>query len=786
MFDIKVHTNAPLRILLVEDQKFDRDIFKEHFENSPVESHITDCNCAEDALKILDDNHSLFNIIVIDYTLPGMSGLDLSKIIISRKMDIPIILLTGTGSEKIASEAIRIGINDYIIKGSDSHRKMLLFHINRVLEEDAKRKQHKEVQKELSFQRMLLEGIFTHTPDAMIITDKDNCIIMCNPALKNMFGYVDDELIGKKRAFLYSQNNYSGLTGQCKEGDRFNTSIPVSIAYRRKDGEVFLGETIGSVIKSKQGEVVACFSYIRDISEREKAEETKKRQFQINNVLHSILQTSLEPLSLSAVIDYSLKAIISIPGLSFLKKGAIFIADEDGKSLKLEAKHGLDEQSFFSCEALRTGKCDCGGIQFNNSSAFSKGSSFSDKNLMTGFNNESHFCVPILSGNQIIGVINTSIEAGHEKRPEEEWLLNMVAKTLAGIIERKRAEDKLRFLVKAIETTNMGVTISDLNGKIIYVNPAEAEMHGYGVDEIVGQKTDIFAPPEIVKPIGLDQLPELNDRRRESINVRKDGSRFPVYLLSDVVNDEQGNPVGFVTTCEDITKRKKSEEELKDSYEQIKNLAKHLETAREEERKRVARDIHDELGQMLTVISFDVAWLAGKFDIKNKSAQDKIKETLEHIDHLIEKVQAITSELRPAILDDLGLIAGMEWHAQRFEKTTNIKCIVNILNDIPMLDETLSTEIFRTFQESLTNVARHSKATQVMVNMTKDHGSLALVIGDNGEGIEKEKIGALSSVGIIGMRERIRPWGGELNITGEKGVGTTVEIIIPTCQENPV
>lgn len=773
MLDNRYDMPDPLKILFVSNVNSDRDLVKETIINTSLRCDIKDCERAEDALSILDRDSSSYHIIIIDNALPDMWGLELSEIIIARKPDIPIILLADAGSCGIVSEAVMTGISGCIIKENEYHIKKLPFYISRVFDQNITRKHYEAVKKELVYQKILLEGIFKHTPDAMIITDKDNNILLSNPALRKMFGYSEKEISGKKIDFLYDITENSVL--------KINRGIPSPLPYRRKTGEFFLGDTVRSEIRNEEGDIIAYFSYIRDISEREKAEETKKRQFQINNVLHSILQTSLEPLSLGAVIDYSLKAVLSIPGLSFLKKGAIFLTDEDGKSLKLEAQHGLDENSALSCGAMRSGKCDCSWIESKNDNILNGKTFVLHEMKYRETKTEGHYCVPILSGNQVIGLINTIIEPDHEKRPEEEWLLNMVANTLAGIIERKRAEDKLRFLGKAIETTNMGVTISDLDGKIIYVNPAEAEMHGYRVDEIIGRKTDIFAPAEIIKPLGLDQLPELSDRRRESINVRKDGSRFPVYLLSDVVNNEQGNPVGFVTTCEDITKRKKAEEELKDSYEQIRNLAKHLETAREEERKRVARDIHDELGQMLTVISFDVAWLAGKIDKKNKTIQNKIKETLEHIDLLIEKVQAISSELRPTILDDLGLIAGMEWHAMRFEKSTNIECIINILSEIPELDETLSTEIFRTFQESLTNVARHSKATRVVVDMKKINDRLSLVIRDNGEGIEEEKIKALSSVGIIGMRERIRPWGGKLEITGAKGIGTTVKIMVPIC-----
>ena len=340
--------------------------------------------------------------------------------------------------------------------------------------------------------------------------------------------------------------------------------------------------------------------------------------------------------------------------------------------------------------------------------------------------------------------------------------------------ERKRVEKSLRSLKKAIETIQLGITVCDTKGKIVYTNSAEARMHGYEADELIGKDVNVFAPSEIRRPMTLEEIIRNGNLVRESVNIRKDDSTFPVNLISDVVIGASGEPVGIVTACEDITERKRTHEELERSREQLRSLALHLQNAREGERVRIARNIHDELGQILSVFKLDLLWISKRLRSDQKPISGKIEEVSGLVDNAIDSVQRISSDLRPTLLDDVGLVAGMEWQAGEFSKRTGIECNVSVEPEEIALDENMSVDIFRIFQEALTNVVRHAEATRIDVSLKVDSDKLLLEIKDNGRGIKEKEISSPGSLGLMGMRERVYSWGGELHINGVAGKGTTL------------
>ena len=228
---------------------------------------------------------------------------------------------------------------------------------------------------------------------------------------------------------------------------------------------------------------------------------------------------------------------------------------------------------------------------------------------------------------------------------------------------------------------------------------------------------------------------------------------------------------------------KRAEEELRRSREQLRALTGHLQSVKEEERVKIAREVHDDLGQSLTALKLDLAWLKGRLARDQRALHDKAETMMELIDSTIQTVRRIAAELRPAVLDDLGLAAAIEWQAQDFQNRTGIRCEVRkTLNDI-QLDCDLSTAFFRIFQETLTNVARHAKATDAEISLEEKQNSLILDIKDNGRGITEEEVHGLNSLGILGMRERALLLGGELRISGAPGKGTTVTVRIPLKQK---
>ena len=233
----------------------------------------------------------------------------------------------------------------------------------------------------------------------------------------------------------------------------------------------------------------------------------------------------------------------------------------------------------------------------------------------------------------------------------------------------------------------------------------------------------------------------------------------------------------------DITERKRTEEELRQSHQQSRDLSAHLQSVIETERTNCARQIHDELGQALTALKMDLSWLDKRLPKELESLLEKIKSMLRLTDATIQRVKTISTELRPGLLDDLGLVAAIEWQAGEFLNWTEIKCELSLELKDTLPDKECTTAIFRIFQETLTNIARHAGATRVKVSLREKAGRLVLKVRDNGIGIEKAQITNPKSFGLMGIRERARYLGGEVKISGIRGKGTTVTVSIPLNEE---
>jgi two-component system, NarL family, sensor histidine kinase UhpB len=221
----------------------------------------------------------------------------------------------------------------------------------------------------------------------------------------------------------------------------------------------------------------------------------------------------------------------------------------------------------------------------------------------------------------------------------------------------------------------------------------------------------------------------------------------------------------------------------KESHEQFRDLSAYLQTAREEERKSIAREIHDELGQALTTIKLELSLLQEEVLHDAAAATDRIHSLKGRVDETIHTVKRIITKLRPGLLDDLGLTAAIEWQAKDFQTRTGIVCDVSMNPEEMFINQELSTAMFRIFQETLTNIARHSSATRVIVHLTRSDDSLELQVEDNGRGITFQEIHDPKSFGLIGIRERAQYWRGIVDIEGRAGLGTIVAVRFPLSTE---
>jgi len=285
--------------------------------------------------------------------------------------------------------------------------------------------------------------------------------------------------------------------------------------------------------------------------------------------------------------------------------------------------------------------------------------------------------------------------------------------------------------------------------------------------------------------------------------IRPDGSVRWVYDRAHPYFDRNGKLSRYVGITQDITERKQAEEALKkyrteleervkertrelaDSRRQLRGLYSHLQSLREEERKNIAREIHDDLGQTLTALKMDLSWIARKLRDDKEGLKERFNASVSQVDKTIQSVKRVCTELRPGILDHLGLAAAIEWQAGEFQKRTGIKCeIVCDPEDIEV-DTSLTTPLFRIFQESLTNILKHAKATEAKGSLRLTNSSIILEITDNGMGITEEDLSKPNSFGLLGMRERVYPWGGKVTVRGSENKGTTVEVIIPLTSGEP-
>lgn len=234
-----------------------------------------------------------------------------------------------------------------------------------------------------------------------------------------------------------------------------------------------------------------------------------------------------------------------------------------------------------------------------------------------------------------------------------------------------------------------------------------------------------------------------------------------------------------MSESEERRERRRAEEQLRNSHQQLHALTQYLQRIREEERTRISREVHDELGQALTGLKMDLAWVSGHLPRNDRVVQPKIRAMSSGIDATINTVRRISTELRPGILDSLGLVAAIEWQAAEFQKRTGIQCVATSTVSETLWDQDFTTAFFRIFQETLTNIIRHAKATRVDVALAAEGQSLVLTVKDNGRGITQAEANNTRSIGLIGMRERAALVGGEIGFKGAPNQGTTVTVRIP-------
>jgi PAS domain S-box-containing protein len=631
--------------------------------------------------------------------------------------------------------------------------------------------------------------LFQYNPIQTIIADNEGKVIKTNLAKRNSGDRLPN--IGDVMYRDYAGKHEIDMRAELMECIRTGKKKDFA---ELKYGDKFLNVTIAPF---PQGAIITS----QDITERKRAEDEIKRRNEELATLNAIAATVSSSLNLQEILDRALDKMLEVAGVEV---GSIYLLDQQAKELVLATYRGVPKEFANKVRTFKMGESLTGRVGQSGEPIVTDDLTRDHRVTTTVVSKagiRSMASLPIKSKDKVLGAINLASHKYHRFSPEEirlyvavanqigvavenGWLYQRIKQELA---ERKRSEQELKESEEKYRTLTYNVNVSVFrnspgpNGRFIEVNPEILKMFGYESKKEFFKLnvSDLYQNPEERKKFSEKMLRDGSVKNEELQLKKKDGTPITCSVSAVAVKDEKGRARYFDGIIEDITERKRVEKEIKESREQIRNFAAHLGSAREQERTVIAREIHDELGQSLTALKMDLSWLYKKMPRDKALLPKRTKSMLGLVDTTIQSVKRISSELRPGLLDDIGVSAAIEWQGEEFQNHTGIRCEVNVEPEDIILDQERSIAIFRIFQEALTNIARHAKATRVKASLKTKAGKLELKVRDNGRGIEEEKISDPKSFGLIGIRERAQFLDGTVEIRGIRDKGTTITVRIP-------
>ena len=350
------------------------------------------------------------------------------------------------------------------------------------------------------------------------------------------------------------------------------------------------------------------------------------------------------------------------------------------------------------------------------------------------------------------------------------------------VSERRQEQIATAEQAALLELTQDSVFVIDIEGRAQFWSRGAEAMLGYSKAQAAGKIAHELLCTEFPKPFAeiTAELLRVGHWEGDLIKTAQDGRRVAVAGRWALQWGMRGQAPRVLVINSDITERKRGEELLILQREQLRALAERLQCVREEDRKKVARDLHDQIGQILTAIKMDMTWMTRHLPESQGEVLARLKESIQSIDDGVKAVRTICSGLRPGVLDDLGLAAAIEWQANEFASRNGVPCRISVPPLDLHLDGDRATATFRIFQECLTNVVRHAQAKSVRITLTQEEENILLVVEDDGVGFsDSGNSNPLGSLGLLGMRERAQFCGGDVQISSSPGNGTKVTVRVP-------
>jgi PAS domain S-box-containing protein len=723
------------------------------------------------------------------WTVLGLALVPFIALFVQRRFYRPLAAID-TGLARVAGGQLDTEIDVQ----RDDELGRLSMHFNEmttVLRQRAKEERlHQE--EELDKQRAYLDELFEGAPEAIVLLDTNDRVLRTNSEFTRMFGYTREDVLHQpfNDRIVPPEQREEGLSflDKAVRGERVN----VERVRQRKDGSRFDASVVVFPIRTSEGHI-AFYSIYRDITDRKRAEAELQNRSRFERLISRI---STDFINISArecdtAIDRALQVVADFMDAD---RGYVFQFSEDVAQLdhvheycapgipvvidQLEAHQTRPRRWVF--EKHRRGeKVIIPRVAGLPEEAAAEQESYIAHGI------QSVICIPLKVSGTVLGFVGFDyIKRERSWSPELITQLELVGQSFANVLARKRAEESLRLseekFAKAFRSSPDSIALTALeDGRILDINDGHERMSGFTREEVIGRTT--LELGYWVDREEREQLIKLM-RLQGSVSNREITLRTRTGIITGLVSAEVinlgGKPV-MLSIVRDISERKRFEQELERSLQQLHALSNYLQQVREEERTHIAREIHDELGQALTALKVDLTWVVEKLPPDESRLTERLGAMSSLTDSIIETVQKISTELRPGILDNLGLTAAIEWQTEEFASRTGIGCRLDSLEEIAGLDQACSTACFRILQETLTNVARHANATEVRISLKQQIDSLILEVCDNGKGISESSVTDRTSIGLLGMKERAHALGGDFTIDGVPGKGTRVMVSIP-------
>lgn len=609
--------------------------------------------------------------------------------------------------------------------------------------------ERKRAEETIRQSQKMLQLVMDTIPQGVFWKDKDGVFLGCNQYVAQRAGLErGEQIIGLSDYDLPWTKEESDFYRECDRRvmETGVAELGIVETLRQSDGKNIWLETNKVPLKNSVGETVGVLGTFKDITDQKRAEAALRE-----SELHLGSVVTAAPVILFAVDSDGIFTLSEGKGLeSFgLKAGevvgkSVFEFYADVPKIIADIKRALAGESFIN-------NIEIGDLIY-----------------------ESRYTPVFDEQKAVSGIIGVSFDITERKQIENALL---------------KSEEKFRSIIEVVSDC---VWEADEKGVYKFVSPQVKDVIGYEPEELLGKTPyDLIKPPEAGRVI--DYLKPITAARRnfvfmESVVRHKNGESIITETSGVPVFNEAGKYCGYRGVVRDITARKRSENELRASQKQLRDLSAHLQSVREEERRNLARELHDEFGQSMTALKIELVRLGGK-----KAAargDNQIPAMIDIVDTAMETVRKIVLELRPGVLDELGLAAAMEWQTKEFQKRTGIACSLHIEFEEPAACIKLKTTVFRILQECLTNIARHAQAKNVRITLRDEGTRIFFEIEDDGRGIDLARVEASDShtFGILGMRERALLLDGTVEISrvetgGEGGSGTRVTVSIPRPPE---